>query len=161
MVHVHLDRLLRQVWVKTPEVLVLDVFENEGRRHVGRVSDLVDELDDVGVLLDSVQCQQFPPHLLLLHGLQHFDDDGLVREQVAGFEHFRIPAPPYLLNEFIVVLPVESHFRIFVVPIRFTFNLSMFFDGIGIAFRQKFIWYYDFNTFLQSHSLNNFIAKTR
>jgi hypothetical protein len=79
-----------ELGVESAEVGIIDVFENEGGRLALRVPHDVKQGDNVGTAGQVLQNLNLALYLLLLDGLEDFDDAFLVVDDVDALEYLRV-----------------------------------------------------------------------
>lgn len=73
LVHVEADVVIRESWVQSAEVDVVDMFKDKSRRFQLRLADRVQQCHNVGATHQVLQDQNFPLDLLPLDRLQNLD----------------------------------------------------------------------------------------
>jgi len=79
-----------ELGVEGAEVGVINVLEDKGRGFGLRVADDIEESDDVGTAGEVLQDLDLALDLLLLNGLEDFNDAFLVVDDVEAFEDFGV-----------------------------------------------------------------------
>jgi hypothetical protein len=104
--HVEANVEVVEALVQFAEISVARVNElgDDGRRLGKRVSDNINEFDNVDTVLEGLENLDLATDLVFLHGLQDFDDNALIVQSVDSFVHFRVLASTDLLDDLIVVL---------------------------------------------------------
>lgn len=104
--HVVSDVKVCETLVKFSEVSLTRVDElcDDGGCLGQWVSDNVDQVNNVGASLQSLQNLDLSSDLVLLHWFENFDDDSLIVLSVDALVDFRVLSTTNLLDDLVVVL---------------------------------------------------------
>jgi len=100
------DVEVSETLVESPEVNItrVHILHDERWSFCHRVSDHVQQIDDVHSVFESLENLDLPPDLGLLHRLQDLDHDPLVVQSVDSLVNFGVFASSDLLDDFVVLL---------------------------------------------------------
>jgi hypothetical protein len=109
--------IIREGGIQDLEVRVVNVFEDEGRGLGLRIAYNVEQLDNVGTATHVLKDLDLPLNLLLLDGLEYFDDALGRVHHVHALEDFTVLPSADLADDLVLLLIAPVHSESLVIPV--------------------------------------------